>query len=49
MGVKKLNTFFGFLAQTYCRDTGQTMSLLSVPVFVKGIRYGSLVLGWSVE
>ena len=36
-----------FLAQTHARDTGQVTSMISVPVFVKGFRYGTIILAWA--
>ena len=36
-----------YLVQTYARDTGAIMTVLSLPVFVKGQRYGSVIMGWS--
>jgi len=38
-----------FLVQTYARDTGAVLTTLSVPLYVKGQRYGSVVLGWDPE
>jgi methyl-accepting chemotaxis protein len=38
-----------FLLQTYARDTGAVLSTLSVPLYVKGQRYGSVVLGWDPD
>ncbi len=35
-----------FLVQTYARDTGAVVSLLAVPVYIKGHLYGSAMLGW---
>jgi methyl-accepting chemotaxis protein len=39
----------GFLIQTYARDTGAVLSTLSVPLFVKGQRFGAVTLGWDPE
>ena len=39
----------GFLIQTYARDTGAVLSTLSVPLFVKGQRFGVVTLGWDPE
>jgi methyl-accepting chemotaxis protein len=36
-----------FLVQTYARDTGAIVSVISVPVFVDGERYGVSLLGWE--
>jgi hypothetical protein len=36
-----------FLLQTYARDTGAVLSTLSVPLYVKGQRYGCVTLGWD--
>ena len=38
-----------FLIQTYARDTGAVLTTLSVPLYVKGQRYGAVVLGWDPE
>jgi methyl-accepting chemotaxis protein len=35
-----------FMVQTYTRDTGEVMSMVSMPVFVKSQRAGTLILGW---
>ena len=36
-----------FLAQTYARDTGATMTALCVPIHLMGKRYGAAILGWA--
>jgi methyl-accepting chemotaxis protein len=36
----------GLLVQTYLRDTGETMHDLSVPVYVKGRRWGAVRVGY---
>jgi methyl-accepting chemotaxis protein len=38
-----------FLLQTDARDTGAVLTTLSVPLFVKGQRYGCVCLGWDPE
>jgi methyl-accepting chemotaxis protein len=38
-----------FLLQTYARDTGAVLSTLSVPLYVKAQRFGSVVLGWDPD
>jgi len=38
-----------FLVQTYARDTGAIITVLSVPLYVCGQRYGVSLLGWSSE
>ncbi len=38
-----------FLLQTYARDTGAVLTTLSVPLHVKGQRYGCVCLGWDPE
>jgi methyl-accepting chemotaxis protein len=38
-----------FLLQTYARDTGAVLTTLSVPLYVKGERYGCVCLGWDPE
>jgi methyl-accepting chemotaxis protein len=37
------------LLQTYSRDTGSILRALSVPLFVKGQRFGCVTLGWDPE
>jgi methyl-accepting chemotaxis protein len=34
------------LMQTFTRHTGTVVNLLSVPLYVKGQRYGGIILGW---
>jgi len=36
-----------FLVQTYARDTGAIVTALTAPVFVKGERWGAVLLGWN--
>ncbi len=38
-----------FLLQTYARDTGAVLTTLSVPLYVKGCRFGVVTLGWDPE
>ncbi|GBD19262.1 Methyl-accepting chemotaxis protein McpB [bacterium HR27] len=38
-----------FLVQTYARDTGEVMTVLTVPIFVKGQRWGAALVGWKEE
>ncbi|HUO72034.1 MAG TPA: methyl-accepting chemotaxis protein [Solirubrobacteraceae bacterium] len=38
-----------FLLQTYARDTGAVLTTLSVPLYVKGRRFGCVTLGWDPE
>jgi methyl-accepting chemotaxis protein len=38
-----------FLVQTYARDTGAIITVLTVPLFVQGQRYGVSLLGWSSD
>jgi methyl-accepting chemotaxis protein len=38
-----------FLLTTYARDTGAVLTTLSVPLYVKGQRYGCVCLGWDPE
>jgi methyl-accepting chemotaxis protein len=38
-----------FLVQTYARDTGAIITVLAVPLYVCGQRYGVSLLGWSGE
>jgi methyl-accepting chemotaxis protein len=38
-----------FLVQTYMRDTGAFMTVLTAPVFVKRQRWGAVLLGWHTD
>jgi methyl-accepting chemotaxis protein len=38
-----------FLVQTYARDTGAIVTVLTVPVFVKSRRWGATLLGWNAD
>ncbi len=38
-----------FLLQTYARDTGAVLTTLSVPLYVRGQRFGCVTLGWDPE
>jgi methyl-accepting chemotaxis protein len=38
-----------FLVQTYARDTGAIVTAITVPIFVKGERWGAALLGWNVD
>lgn len=38
-----------FLVQTYARDTGAIITVLTVPLHVCGERYGASLLGWSSD
>ncbi len=38
-----------FLLQTFIRDTGEVLNDLSFPVYVKGKRWGSLIMGFNAE
>jgi methyl-accepting chemotaxis protein len=38
-----------FLLQTYARDTGAVLTTMSVPLYVKGLRFGAVSLGWDPE
>ena len=38
-----------FLVQTYARDTGAIVTLLTAPIFVKGRRWGAVLLGWNSD
>jgi methyl-accepting chemotaxis protein len=37
------------LVQTYARDTGAIFTVLSVPVYVHGERWGAAVIGWDPD
>lgn len=36
-----------FLVQTYTRDTGAVLTSLSVPVYIRGQRFGAVLMGWA--
>jgi len=38
-----------FLVQTYARDTGAIVTVLTVPLFVKQQRWGAVLLGWNAD
>jgi methyl-accepting chemotaxis protein len=38
-----------FLVQTYARDTGAIITVITVPMYVCGQRYGASLLGWSSD
>ncbi len=38
-----------FLVQTYARDTGAIVTVLTAPVFVKGRRWGAVLMGWNAD
>jgi len=38
-----------FLLQAYARDTGAVLTTLSVPLYVRGQRFGCVCLGWDPE
>ena len=38
-----------FLVQTYARDTGAIATALTVPIYVKGQRWGASLLGWTED
>ena len=38
-----------FLVQTYARDTGALVTVLTVPLYVMGQRYGASLLGWTED
>jgi methyl-accepting chemotaxis protein len=37
------------LVQTYARDTGTILTVLSVPLYVRGERWGAAVIGWDPD
>jgi methyl-accepting chemotaxis protein len=39
----------GVLLQTFTRHTGTVVNILSVPIYVKGHRYGAIIAGWLPE
>ncbi|HET6263738.1 MAG TPA: hypothetical protein VFD95_02695, partial [Usitatibacter sp.] len=38
-----------FLVQTYARDTGAIVTVLTAPIFVKERRWGAVLLGWNAD
>jgi methyl-accepting chemotaxis protein len=36
-----------FLVQTYARDTGAIVTALTAPIFVRGERWGAVLMGWN--
>jgi hypothetical protein len=38
-----------FLVQTYSRDTGEVVVLLTVPLYVLGQRFGAATATWKAE
>ncbi|MBI4913079.1 MAG: chemotaxis protein [Acidobacteria bacterium] len=38
-----------FLVQTYARDTGALVTVITVPLHVRGQRYGASLLGWTED
>ena len=42
-------TRHGRLVQTYARDTGAIVTVLTVPLFVKQCRWGVVLLGWNLD
>lgn len=36
-----------FLVQTYARDTGAIVTAMTAPIFVRGERWGAVLLGWN--
>ena len=43
------STRHGRLVQTYARDTGTIVTVLTVPLFVKQCRWGVVLLGWNLD
>lgn len=46
---KNRQTQNSFLVQTYLRDTGELATNLSVPIFIHGERFGTVVICWLEE
>ena len=38
-----------FLVQTYARDTGAIVTVLTTPIYVKSRRWGATLLGWTAD
>jgi methyl-accepting chemotaxis protein len=38
-----------FMVQTYARDTGAIVTALTAPIFVRGERWGAVLLGWNTQ
>ena len=47
--AEKASGHVEFLVQTYARDTGAIITVLTVPIYVCGQRYGASLLGWSAD
>jgi methyl-accepting chemotaxis protein len=47
--AEKASSHEAFLVQTYARDTGAIVTVLTVPIHVCGQRWGASLLGWSSE
>jgi methyl-accepting chemotaxis protein len=37
------------LVQTYARDTGAILTVLSVPLYIRGERWGAAVISWDPD
>ncbi|MDF2628604.1 MAG: methyl-accepting chemotaxis protein [Symbiobacteriaceae bacterium] len=37
------------LLQTFARHTGRVVNIMSVPIYVKGHRYGAIIVGWLAD
>jgi methyl-accepting chemotaxis protein len=37
------------LVQTYARDTGNILTVVTVPVYLHGERWGAAVIGWDPD
>jgi methyl-accepting chemotaxis protein len=46
-GLKSARNTRPFLLHTYCRDTGEVMSEIALPVYVNGKHWGGLRLGFD--
>jgi methyl-accepting chemotaxis protein len=38
-----------FMVQTYARDTGAFVTVVTVPIFARGRRWGAGLVGWSED
>ena len=38
-----------YLVQTYSRDTGAVMTVLTIPVYIDSQRFGAIALGWNPD
>lgn len=47
--IEKNDSAQKYLVQTYARDTGEVMTLLSIPFYIQNQRFGSIALAWTIS